>query len=142
MRTKTTIPATREPKIDTATALRLRVEERLTYREIAERLGCNESAVRQRLARWLTLTADPDDLAYYRAQRSAIFDSLESTIVRELWSEIIAHKVCAGDLIRGLEVVAKHGRLIAGASTENVSVLVQSLTKLHSAPPAEVNHNA
>lgn len=125
-------------KYDVATALRLRVEERLTYREIAERLGVDESAVRQRLSRWLALVDDPDELAAYRAQRAAVFDSLESTIIRELWREIVAHNVSAGDLIRGLEVVAKHGRLVSGASTENVSVLVSSLTKLHTPEPETV----
>lgn len=118
-------------KIDAAVALRLRIQDRLTYKEIASRFGCTEDAVRQRLARFLYLCENPSDLEAYRQQKQNVFETLEHAIITRLWQEVERGKANIGDLARALDTVSKHVRLLAGQSTQNVSLLVQTLTDVH-----------
>jgi hypothetical protein len=120
-----------ESKIDLAAALRLRIQDGLTYAQIGERFGVGESAVRGRLARFLYLCDDPSNLEAYRKQKADVFETLEHAIITQLWATVQTGRASVGDLARALDTVSKHVRLLAGQSTSNVSLLVQTLTDVH-----------
>lgn len=120
-----------ESKIDLAVALRLRIHDGLTYAQIGERFGVGESAVRLRLARFLYLCEEAGDLQAYRKQKADVFESLEHAIITRMWAEVQNGRASVGDLARALDTVSKHVRLLAGQSTTNVSLLVQTLTDVH-----------
>ena len=118
-------------KIDLSVALRLRIQDGLSYEEIGLRFGATESAVRQRLARFLYLCDDPSNLEAYRNQKQAVFETLEHAIITRLWSEVEHGRCSVGDLARALDTVSKHVRLLTGQSTQNIGLLVRTLTDVH-----------
>ncbi len=118
-------------KIDIALAVRLRIKDGLTYQAIADRFACSEAAVRQALGRFLYLCDAPEQLETYRQQKVGVFETLEHALIERLLYEVVQGRASVGDLARALDVVSKHVRLLAGQSTANIGLLVQTLGEVH-----------
>ena len=120
-----------EKKVDLGLALKLRIENKLTYDQIAERFGCTGDAVRLALRRFVSLTDNPEELEVYRANKLKVFENLEQALCDRLLSEVLAGKASVGDLAKAVDTVSKHIRLLQGASTQNIGLLVQTLASVH-----------
>jgi len=118
-------------KIDLPLALRLRIKDGLTTEQIAERFDCSPQAVRLAFSRFICLTDNPEELEAYRAHKAGLFETLEQALIERLLKETISGRASIGDLARGLDVVSKHVRLLAGQSTQNIGLLVQTLGDVH-----------
>ncbi len=125
------LPVSPNKKIDIALALRLRVKDGLTYDAIGERFACTGESVRSALGRFIYLCESPADLHAYREQKAAVFETLEHAIIERLLRDVVNGRATVGDLARCLDVVSKHVRLLAGQSTANIGLLVQTLGEVH-----------
>ena len=118
-------------KIDVALALKLRIQDRLTYEAIAERFDCTPESVRGSLRRFVALADNPEELEAYRRSKAHVFEALEQALLERLHTEVLSGRASIGDLARAIDVITKHVRLLAGQSTQNIGLLVQTLGDVH-----------
>ena len=120
-----------EKKIDLGLALKLRIKDGLSHEQIAERFGCTAGAVRLAFSRFACLTEDPAQLDAYRANKLGAFEAVEQALLERLFKEAVSGRASVGDLARAVDTVSKHIRLLQGASTQNIGLLVQTLASVH-----------
>ena len=120
-----------EKKIDLGLALKLRIKDGLSHEQIAERFGCTAGAVRLAFGRFACLTEDPAQLDAYRANKLGAFEAVEQALLERLFKEAVSGRASVGDLARAIDTVSKHIRLLQGASTQNIGLLVQTLASVH-----------
>jgi transcriptional regulator with XRE-family HTH domain len=124
-------------KFDMAKALSLRIREKLTYPEIAQRLGVTESTVQVQLHKFLKFIEDPGELAAYRENKSDLLEAMELKLLYFLQDRMLALNPRDGvkDISQALKVVAELKRLEAGQSTSNVSIFLKSIEEAHAPEP-------
>ena len=120
-------------KFDMAKALSLRIREKLTYPEIAERMGVTESTVHVQLKKFLKFIEDPGELAAYRENKADLLESMELKLLYYLQERMIAQnpRDSVKDIAGSLKILAELKRLEAGQSTSNVSIFLKSIEEAH-----------
>lgn len=122
-------------KFDHARALQLRIREKLTYEEIAERLNTTPAHVCNSLKKFLKYLEDPGDLYAYQENKPDLLETMELKLLTYL-HDLLGEKKCASvkDVSLALKVVSELVRLNKGQSTSNVSVLLKSIEEAHQDP--------
>ena len=122
-------------KFDHARALQLRIREKLTYEEIAERLNTTPAHVCNSLKKFLKYLEDPGDLYAYQENKPDLLETMELKLLTYL-HDLLSEKKCASvkDVSLALKVVSELVRLNKGQSTSNVSVLLKSIEEAHQDP--------
>jgi hypothetical protein len=122
-------------KFDHARALQLRIREKLTYEEIAERLNTTPAHVCNSLKKFLKYLEEPGDLYAYQENKPDLLETMELKLLTYL-HDLLSEKKCASvkDVSLALKVVSELVRLNKGQSTSNVSVLLKSIEEAHQDP--------
>lgn len=122
-------------KFDHARALQLRIREKLTYDEIAERLNTTTAHVHTSLKKFLKYLEEPGDLYAYQENKPDLLETMELKLLTYL-SDLLNDRKCASvkDISLALKVVSELARLNKGQSTSNVSVLLKSIEEAHKDP--------
>ncbi len=122
-------------KFDHARALQLRIREKLTYEEIAERLNTTPAHVCNSLKKFLKYLEEPGDLYAYQENKPDLLETMELKLLTYL-HDLLSDKKCASvkDVSLALKVVSELVRLNKGQSTSNVSVLLKSIEEAHQDP--------
>jgi hypothetical protein len=115
----------------------LRIKDGLTFQAIADHFGVSESGVRQAMQRFLYICDSPEQLNAYREQKLTVFETLERVLIERLLSDVSQGKGSVGDLAKSIDVLSKHVRLLAGQSTQNIGLLVSTLSDVHK----DLNHS-
>ena len=130
-------PATKQKyvRFDHARAVTLRLREKLTYKQIAQRMNTTESHVVNSLKKFYAFLEEPGNLYAYRDNKSDLLETMEYRLLVYL-SDLMNDKKCASvkDIALALKVVNELGRLERGQSTSNVSVLLKSIEEAHKDP--------
>lgn len=122
-------------RFDHARAVTLRLREKLTYKQIAQRMNTTESHVVNSLKKFYAFLEEPGNLYAYRDNKSDLLETMEYRLLVYL-SDLMNDKKCASvkDIALALKVVNELGRLERGQSTSNVSVLLKSIEEAHKDP--------
>ena len=120
-----------QPKINVPEALSLRIKDGLTYEQIGAKFGVSKEAARQALLKFTHIAESPEILEAYRQQKLAVFETVEKALLERLLREITDGRASVGDLARAMDVLTKNIRLMTGQSTQNIGLLVQTLTDVH-----------
>jgi hypothetical protein len=122
-------------RFDHARAVTLRLREKLTYKQIAQRMNTTEAHVVNSLKKFYAFLEEPGNLYAYRGNKSDLLETMEYRLLVYL-SDLMNDKKCASvkDIALALKVVNELGRLERGQSTSNVSVLLKSIEEAHKDP--------
>ena len=122
-------------RFDHARAVTLRLREKLTYKQIAQRMNTTEAHVVNSLKKVYAFLEEPGNLYAYRDNKSDLLETMEYRLLVYL-SDLMNDKKCASvkDIALALKVVNELGRLERGQSTSNVSVLLKSIEEAHKDP--------
>jgi hypothetical protein len=122
-------------RFDDARALQLRIREKLTYEEIAERLDTTTAHVQTRIKKFLSFLEDPGNLYAYQENKPDLLEAIELKLLSYL-ADLLNSGKCTSvkDVSLALKVVGDMTRLNKGESTANVSVLLKSIQEAHIDP--------
>ena len=122
-------------RFDHGRAVTLRLREKLTYKQIAQRMNTTEAHVVNSLKKFYAFLEEPGNLYAYRDNKSDLLETMEYRLLVYL-SDLMNDKKCASvkDIALALKVVNELGRLERGQSTSNVSVLLKSIEEAHKDP--------
>lgn len=114
--------AVQRNKIDIAKALKLRIQNKLSFGEIADQLGCTKQGVQQALSRFNSLIADPDEVEAFEEQKPQILSSLEFKLLQKFVDEDTLQKASLNNAAYAYSQIFNANRLTRGQSTENINI--------------------
>ena len=127
-------------QFDHARAVQLRIRERLTYDEIAERMDTTRAVVCTNIHKFLKyLEGDSDDvpgnLYAYQANKPDLLETVEYKLLDTVYDILSTGRTPPlKDVALALKTIHEIRRLEAGQSTSNVSVLLKSIEEAHQNP--------
>lgn len=116
-------PIGRPRKVDVLQALRLRVQNHLSYQEIADRLGCTKGAVWQTLSAFKNLVENPEAVGGYVDARAKLLTAVEFELLKDVLDAEKRQKASLNNTAYAFSQVFNARRLTEGQSTENVGLL-------------------
>ena len=119
----TDIVSTPAGKINIKKALSLRLDNKLSYQQIATQLGVKQPTLYKALRPFVKLIEHPEAIEAYNHNRTAILQSLEMEIATNLVTDDRLKKATLGNMAYALDKITHARRLEEGQSTDNVHVL-------------------
>lgn len=113
---------TKKNKIDIALAFKLRVQNKLSLQEIADRFGCHKSSISTALRRFIAILPNPEEIQAYVNNKSQLLTGLELTLLTEISSPDKLKAASTNNLAYAFQQLNNANRLEAGKSTLNASV--------------------
>ncbi|BBO72078.1 hypothetical protein DSCA_60080 [Desulfosarcina alkanivorans] len=108
-------------KIDLSKALRMRLENNLSYSEIGKQFGTSKQAAWQALKPFIKMLGDPKEVGAYRGNRAGIFDAATLKFLTHALDPAKLKQGGAAGLVRAASELYKMQRLETDQSTENVA---------------------
>jgi len=121
-----------EGKLDISRALMLRLNNKLSYQQIANILDAPKSTVHASLKPFIALIENPKAAEAYGDNRAPLLNSIEMGILCKLMDEDKVKKATLGNMAYALDKITQARRLEEGKSTANVDarVLTADLSKI------------
>lgn len=110
-------------RINIAEALKLRLVNRLSFQEIADRYGVCKSAVYQALKRFLSILVEPDELEAFKNHKVDLLSSVEMKLLERLVNDEVMEKASLNNVAYAFKQLFDSGRLEQGKSTGNINIL-------------------
>ncbi len=110
-------------KLDVKKALCLRIENNMTYDQIAKQLGVTRQAVFKSLKPLMRLMDNPEATAAYRDNRAEFMDSVERVLASHLVDKDKLKAASVNNIAYAVSQINNIGRLERGQSTQNVAVV-------------------
>lgn len=127
----TSAPTRRRSKLDPLKVYQLRVNNRLSYNQIADQLDCSKSSVIECLQRFSQTIHSPDDKSAYEAIRVQAMTTVEEKLMASLTDPDKIAKASLNNVAYAFQQIHTARRLEEGKATEQVSVLTRMLTDAH-----------
>ena len=137
-------PRAAGPKIDLAQAYKLRVVNRLTFKEIARVLGVAKSTVHDALQRLHRVLPDPEQIRAYEEVEPYLLTAVKAKLLDSLADETAIEKASLNNRGFAFTQVANQERLTKGQATSNmklISLIIQSDKELYRQPSKEQKSN-
>ena len=109
------------PKVDLSEALTLRLVNKLTYQQIADRYNVSKQAIQQRLSTFIATIDDPELNRAYKDNIVNILQAGERVLFTDLLDPAKRASASLNNTAYAYDKVAMHRRLEQGLSTANVS---------------------
>ena len=109
-------------KVDISAALRLRLVNKLSYADIAEKMGVQKQAVHQALQRFERIIDQPDELEAYRRSKSDLLEAAEMKLISKIVDEETISKASLNNAAYAFAQLHNAGRLERGKSTSNIDI--------------------
>ena len=110
------------PPLDVTKALKLRINNHLSYNEIGQLLGgYNKQTVHKALQPFLGMIADPEARAAYKESKADVLEGAQLKIVSNLVDEDKLKKASVNNLAYAAQSLDNMIRLERGQSTANIS---------------------
>jgi len=113
---------TRPPKVDVSVALRLRLVNKLTYQDIADKLGVCKQSVHTAIKRFEALIREPEEIEAYRKSKADLLDSAELMMLEKISDGETIAKASLNNAAYTFSQLHQAGRLERGRSTANIDV--------------------
>lgn len=123
------------PKIDLCQAYKLRVINRLSYKEIARTLGVAKSSVHAALRRLNHVMPDPEQVQAFEEVEPYILTGVKMKLLASLTDEECIKKASLNNRGFAFTQVANHERLVKGQSTINTSFMIKAILASDAQPP-------
>jgi transposase len=117
---------------DTAGLLKLRLEQHLSYDQIALLTGLSKGTVYDRLIWVEKLVKDPEQLTAYESQRPKLLSGVEAALLAELTNPDKVEKASLNNVAYAFGQIHQARRLEQDKSTSNIGIhaeLVESLCR-------------
>ncbi len=133
-RGKVALPAAnkpgRQPTIDVARALELRLKNNLSYGAIGEIMGVSKQAVQKRLSTFTQLLSDPEiDKAYDNA-KAEVMTGVERRMLEMIVDPARLEKASVNNIAYAFDKVFQANRLVQGKSTVNQQSIQYILSQI------------
>ncbi len=135
-------PRVAGPRIDLCQAYRLRVINRLSYKDIARTLGVAKSSVHAALTRLNQVMPDPEQVKAFEEVEPYILTSVKERLLASLMDEECIKKASLNNRGFAFTQVANHERLVKGQSTLNIGVLIKAILESDKQPTPPLEHIA
>jgi len=131
-----TLPATIEKRksptrIDIGRAWQLRIVNKLTYDEIAAKLGCSVSGVYEALEKLDKLMPDPEAREAFSRSKAEVLEAVQLKLTASLVDPAKISKATLGNVAYAVSKLHDMTRLERNQSTSNVSVLSKIIDDSH-----------
>jgi hypothetical protein len=107
--------------VDVSKALTLRLQNKLSYRQIATQLNVSKSAIWKRLKPFEQALKDPGTNHAYDDNRAMLLNALEMGIFESMVDGASLKKASFNNQAYGLKIISEARRLEKGESTANIS---------------------
>lgn len=107
--------------VDILQILRLKYYNRLSHREIAEKMGINVNTVVNSLSTIKKLLKEPATLRAYEGIRNQILSSAEMLLLEQIFDKEKLQKASINNVAYAFQQIFNARRLEEGQSTENIS---------------------
>ena len=124
------IVSTSAGKINLKKALSLRIDNKLSYAQIAKQFNVNKGTLYKALKPFIQLIDNPEALNAYNHNRPAILQALEMEIATNLATPDRLKKATLGNMAYALDKITHARRLEEGQSTENIAILNTELREI------------
>ena len=111
------------PKVDVGKALRLRIQNKMTYDLIAKQFGVSRQAIAKSLKPFLQFLENPGQVEAYRENRAEFLDSAEIRLLQQIIDEGKLKAASVNNLAYAIGQLNNIGRLERGQSTTNVALV-------------------
>lgn len=112
----------RENKVDIGKALKMRLNNHLSYQEIADKFGCDKSYIYRALKEFEDLIKDPEALQAYHENKAGLLTGIEMTLAKQMVNEDLLKAASLNNVAYAFQQIHNAGRLERGASTQNISI--------------------
>ena len=118
--------------VDIPRALKLRLENKLSYAKIAELLNCPTSSVHYSLRKFEKLMSNPLEITAYQDNKATLLSGLEFNLASEMLDNDKLKNASINNLAYAFNTVAQQGHLARGEATQNIQyhVLSQSVEEM------------
>ena len=116
-----TNPAAR--KVDIAKAIKLRMQNHMSYQDIGNVFGVTRSAIQKELKPLLCFLDNPEATQHYRENRADFIDNVERVLTTHMVDEDKLKAASINNLAYATAQLNNIGRLERGQSTANVAVV-------------------
>jgi hypothetical protein len=111
-----------DSQVDVGRALQLKIEQGLTYQEIADIMGTCKQAVHKRLKPFLRLLDDPDAVRAYGKNEATLLDGARMELLANIVDPERLSKADPGRLAFAFDKLFHAGRLLRNQSTSNLGL--------------------
>lgn len=112
-------------RVDIPKALTLRVQNNLTYREIASVLGVKKSSVHAALKKYGDLINSPDQVSAFERNRSKLLSGAEMMLLTDMADKDKRQKASLNNVAFAWDKIQLAKRLEDNKSTENIELIQQ-----------------
>ena len=127
-------PLDTQNPVDISKALKLRLENKLSYGQIAKQLNCPKSSVHYALKPFVKLIENPYQIAGYQDNKAVLLTALEMRLANEMLDDDKIKSASLNNVAYAFSQVSNQGHLARGESTSNVNfhVLNESVAETDS----------
>lgn len=109
--------------VDVGKALKLRLNNQLSYAQIGELLGASKQMIHQALQPFLGLLDNPEAIQGYRDNKAVLLDSVQLQMITDMIDKEKRQKATLGNAAYAAKQLDDMIRLERGQSTNNISHL-------------------
>jgi len=109
-------------KFPLSEAIKLRIENRLTFKEIADRYGVSKQAVHSKLRKFIRILGEPDINNAYKEQRKQILSATERVLIESMLDPTKLKNASLNNIAYSFQQIHTARRLEEGHSTQNIGV--------------------
>ena len=117
-------------RVDIGKALKLRLDNKLSYQAIGDKLGCSKQHIHQALTPFLKLIDNPEALHAYQNNRANLLDAAEMELLTKIVDPDKLQKASLNNMAYAIGNLNNLSRLERGQSTSNVINIHQDIKEL------------
>ena len=126
----------RQRKVNVSSALKLKIDNKLSYQQIADIQGVHKSAIHQAIKDLLPT----EETQTYKQQRADILANLQTKIIKSI-DDADIKKAPFGSRILAMAQLIDKERLERGQSTENIAQIHADIAKLKMGKVEQVSND-
>ena len=112
-----------DQKVDVSVALKLRLVNKLTYSEIADKMGCCKQTVHAAIKRFEQIIGNqPEELDAYRQRKAELLEAAELQLLEKITDPETIQKASLNNAAYTFAQLHNAGRLERGKSTSNIDI--------------------
>lgn len=111
----------REVKVDIGKALKMRLNNHLSYQEIADKFGCDKSYIYRALKEFEDILKDPESAQAYHENKAGLLTAIELRLAKQLINEDVLKGASLNNVAYSFQAVHNANRLERNQSTQNTS---------------------
>jgi len=119
------LPTNHARQIDIGLAIQLRLINRLTFQQIADKYGISRQSVQQRIKAFIDMLGDTEISKTYEENRAKVMTNIERVLAVEMLDKEKLKKATTGNIAYAIDKIHNVIRLERNQSTGNQAVKIE-----------------